>query len=272
MKHYVCTNCGFWQEGFESPRSCPICLDFRHTPPATGWEFLDFEAASQRFSTSWHEDELGVISFGTTPKLGIGPSGYLIPTPRGNLLFESCGFYSPDALDFIESRGGVAFLSASHPHAYGASWQLQARFSPLVAIQTRDLGWTQTLRVAYPFDAELEIAPGARLLHTAGHFDGHTILHLADPGALFAGDMLKFHFDGARFEGISTHKAFNRRIPMSHAEVRRYREGVENLDFDFVYSSFERAPDGCRDLVLQLFEAQLRGAPFFGPHPIPSRF
>ncbi len=265
MKPFVCTNCGFWQQFFEAPTSCPICLDFRHTPPENGWEFLDFEAATQRFSTKWHEDELGIVTFQTAPKLGIGPSGYLIPTPRGNLLFESCGFYSESALDWIESRGGIAFLSASHPHTYGASWQLQARFSPLVALQTRDLAWSNTLRVARPFDESLEIAPGAYLIHTGGHFDGHTVLHLAEKSVLFAGDMLKFHFDGANFEGISTHKGFNRGIPMSHAEIRKYLEVVREIPFERVYSSFERAPDGCRDLVLQMFEAQLSGAPFFGP-------
>lgn len=268
MKHYVCTNCGFWQRFFEIPRACPVCLDFRHTPPENGWEFLDFETAKTRFTTTWSEDELGVISFQTAPKLGIGPSGYLIPAVGGNLAFESCGFYCDAALDFIASRGGIALWSASHPHAYGAAWQLQERFSPVVAIQTRDLGWTNTLRVSRPFDEELEVAPGAHLIHSGGHFDGHSVLHLAQKSAFFAGDMLKFHFEGGRFAGISTHKGFNRGIPMSHAEVRRYQSIVQGWEFEHVYSSFERAPDGCRAEVLRLFSAQLSGAPFFGPLPI----
>ena len=268
MKHYLCTNCGFWQSHFAPPQTCPVCTDFRHTPPEDGWEFLNFDQSAARFQTRWNEDELGVVTFTTESKLGIGPSGYLIPRPEdvgGNICFESCGFYDRNALDFIESRGGIAHLSFSHPHAFGAAWQLQERFEPQVLVQVEDLSWTQTLNTDCPFDEQLKFAPGARLIHTAGHFAGHSVLHLFDRKILFAGDMLKFHFDGDKFEGISTHKAFNRRVPMSHAEIRRYRDVVKSVDFDHVYTTFERAPDHARALALQLFEAQLNGAPFFGP-------
>ncbi len=264
MNHYLCTNCGFWQRHFAVPQTCPICTDFRHTPPADGWEFLTFDQAAARYQTRWAEDELGVITFTTEPKLGIGPSGYFIPRKEGNLGFESCGFYDEDALEFIEARGGMAQLSFSHPHAFGAAWQLQERFEPLVAVQVEDLGWTQTLDTDIPFDEALEWAGDARLTHTAGHFAGHSVLLLLDRKILFAGDMLKFHFDDDRFEGISTHKAFNRRVPMSHAEIEKYRDVVKAMEFDHVYTSFERAPSGARALALQLFEAQLAGAPFFG--------
>ena len=265
MNRYLCTNCGLWQSHFETPKTCPVCTDFRHTPPNDGWEFLTFEQTAERYRTRWHEDELGVITFTTEPKLGIGPSSYLMARKGVNIAFECCGFYDEVALEYIGSQGGVTHLSFSHPHAFGAGWQLQECFEPQVFVQVEDLGWTQMLNVDYPFDEELELAPGARLIRTAGHFAGHSVLHLAAHKILFAGDMLKFHFEGARFAGISTHKAFNRRVPMSHAEVRRYREVVRNLDFDHVYTTFERAPAGARAAALQLFEAQLEGAPFFGP-------
>lgn len=265
MRRFVCTNCGFWQSDFGSPTSCPVCLDFRHTPPDDGWEFLDFNSARNLASTSWREDE-GVWIFETEPKWGIGPSGYLIPSEAGNIFFESCPFYSPQALDFIESKGGIAWLSASHPHAYGGFWQLQERFSPTVAVQVQDLRWTNEFNTAHPFDEELDLGKGARLVHTGGHFDGHSVLFLEREQTLFAGDLLKFHFNSTGgFEGISTHKGFNRRIPMSHAEVRRYRAVIESLPFERIYTTFERGPDGCRDLALQMFNEQLKGAPFFGP-------
>ena len=272
MNHYLCTNCGFWQTHFETPPTCPVCTDFRHTPPDDGWEFLtEFEAAG-RYQTRWHEDELGIVTFTVEPKLGIGPSGYFIPREDGNIGFECPGFYDKDALDYIESRGGLAHLSFSHPHAFGAAWQLQERFQPQVSVQVEDLNWSGTLNVDYPFDESLELAAGARLVHTAGHFAGHSVLHLyGEQKILFAGDMLKFHFDeDERFVGISTHKAFNRRVPMSHAEVRRYDEVVRSLGFDHVYTTFERAPANARALALRLFDAQLAGAPFFGPLEVTS--
>ena len=272
MPSYVCTNCGFWQRLSAAPVACPVCLDFRHTPAENGFEFWTAAEAARRITTTWREDENGILILRSEPALGIGPSGYLLPLPGGNLLFENPPCYSDAALAEIAARGGVRWLAASHPHAYGGAWQIQERFSPAtVAIQLADLPWTNTLRVNAPYDERLELAPGATLLHTGGHFDGHAVLHLADQRLLFAGDMVKFHLADTP-PGISTHKGFNRRIPMSHAEIRRYRAVVAPLAFDGTYTSFEHAPKGVgtQAAVLALFDAQLAAAPFFGPVPLVS--
>ena len=270
MSPYVCTNCGFWQRSFAVPASCPVCLDFRHAPAEGGFEFWSAEEASKKIITTWREDENGVLIFRTEPALGIGPNGYLIVLPGGNLLFESPAWYSEAALDAIADHGGVRWLAASHPHAYGGLWQAQARFQPeTVAIQKEDLPWTNAFQTNRPYDERLELAPSVELRHTGGHFDGHAVLYLRDRRILFAGDMVKFHLANNP-PGISTHKGFNRRIPMSHAEVRRYQEVVESLDFDETYTTFEHAPKGVgtRTAVLNLFQTQLRGGPFFGPVPL----
>ena len=272
MSPYVCTNCGFWQRGFAVPASCPVCLDFRHTPAENGFEFWSAREAAERIATVWREDENGVLIFHSEPALGIGPSGYLLALPGGNLLFENPAWYSEAALDTIAARGGVRWLAASHPHAYGGLWQAQERFEPeTVAIQREDLAWTNAFRVNRPYDEFLKLAPGVELHHTGGHFDGHAVLYWRDRRTLFAGDTVKFHL-GENPPGISTHKGFNRHIPMSHAEIRRYRDVVEPLEFDETYTTFEHAPRGVgtRAAVLDLFRAQLRGAPFFGPMPLSS--
>ncbi len=269
---FVCTNCGFWQRHFITPTSCPVCLDFRHTPAEDGSEFWSEEEAARKITTVWHEDANGALIFRSEPALGIGPCGYLLALPGGNLLFENPAWYSEAALAEIAARGGVRWLAASHPHAYGGLWQAQARFAPgTVAIQREDLPWTNAFCVSHPYDERLELAPGVELLHTGGHFDGHAILYLRDRYTLFAGDMVKFHLNGNP-PGISTHKGFNRRIPMSRAEIRRYREVIEPLGFHEVYTTFEHAPKGIgtREAVLGLFQAQLQGAPFFGPVPVAS--
>ena len=230
------------------------------------------QEAAERITTGWHEDKNGVLIFRSEPTLGIGPNGYLLALPGGNLLFENPPWYSEAALAEIAARGGVRWLAASHPHAYGGLWQVQERFQPeIVAIQRDDLPWTNAFQANYPYDEFLELAPGVELHHTGGHFDGHAVLYLRDRQTLFAGDMVKFHLAETP-PGISTHKGFNRRIPLSHAEIRRYQEVVESLDFDETYTTFEHAPKGVgtREAVLNLFQAQLRGAPFFGPVPLVS--
>ena len=264
---YLCANCGFWQRHFAVPTTCPICTDFRHTPPTDGFRFLEPEEVAAEVRTVWQGEDADVVTFRTDPRVGIGPNGYLIRHPDGNVFFDGTAYYSEEALTLIESLGGIRWLSASHPHAYGALWQLQERFGPEVVVQVQDLAWTNAFRTTWPFDERLELAPGVMLLHTGGHFAGHTILHLAGRRILFAGDMLKFHGENGRITGISTHKGFNRRIPMSHFEIGRYRDVVAGLDFDTVYTSFGSA--ACTPAqVLRLFDAQLAGKPFFGPVPL----
>lgn len=267
MNLYLCDNCGFWQRHSAAPASCPVCTDFRHTPPQRGFQFLTPEDAARDLHTICENSDSDIVTFRTRPKVGIGPNGYLIRRPEGNLFFDGTASYDPAALDLIESLGGIRWLSASHPHAYGALWQLQERFSPVVVIQVQDLSWTNTFRVTWPYDERLDLDGGARLIHTGGHFAGHTILSLSDRRTLFAGDMLKFHSENDGPPGISTHKAFNRQIPMSHAEVGRYAEAISGLDFGTVYTTFESAPCTPAD-ALRLFDAQRSGPPFFGPVPL----
>ncbi len=80
--------------------------------------------------------------------------------------------------------------------------------------------------MSWPFDDVLEPLPGLSLHLTAGHFDGHTVLFDARRRILLCGDALKFELDPAdrrRALTISAHKAFVRSIPLTPAELRRYR-------------------------------------------------
>ena len=72
-------------------------------------------------------------------------------------------------------------------------------------------------RITWPYDDGLELLPGLNLYRTAGHFDGHSVLHDAARRLLLCGDALKFEFDPAdrrTATTISTHKAFVRGVPL----------------------------------------------------------
>ncbi len=187
--------------------------------------------------------------FWNEPISGIGPSAYLIQTPAGNMGFEGCPVFSQAALDHIAALGGMAVLSASHPHAYGALWQLQDRFDPELALHPGDLAWSGALRVSWPWDEMLEPLPGLELHLTAGHFDGHTVLFDRPRGILFCGDALKFELaagDPRRALTISAHKAFVRGIPLTPSELRRYRDVFARLplhpDLDAVRAGAQQRP------------------------------
>lgn len=268
MDYYVCTNCGFWQRHFATPTRCPVCEDVRHTPPPDGYVFWSPAQADREATTVWSEYAPDVWMFRNEPAIGIGPSGYLIRHADGNIFFEGTGWYSRAALQFIAAQGNLRWLAASHPHAYGALWQLQERFTPVVAINVADLAWTNAFNVTWPWDERLELAPGITLHRTGGHFDGHAVLHHAPRRTIFAGDAVKFHFDVHPL-GISCHKGFNRHIPLSHDEARRYHQVFAPLDFVQVFTAFEHARATTAD-VLHLFEAQRAGQPFCTPIAVES--
>lgn len=265
---FFCDNCGFWQRHFAQPDRCPLCIDARHVLPRHGWRFHDLADAERRYTCHWSEIEVGVWRFFNDPVEGIASSGYLIRTPGGNVAFEGCAVYSTDALAFIESLGGVRFLAASHPHSYGAIWQLQDRFEPELALHPGDLAWSSALRVTWPFDATLALAPGVSLHLTGGHFDGHTVLYDATRKILFCGDCLKFEMDATnprRADAISAHKAFVRSIPLTPDELRRYRAVFAELDFVQTWTPFEQAANSGRHEALALIDSMLATRPHARP-------
>ena len=265
---YLCDNCGWWQRHFEAPPSCPICLDARHVVPQAGWRFWGAQEAQARFPCRWAEVERGVWRFWNDPVPGIGPSGYLVTGPAGNLAFEGCTIFSEAALDAIEGLGGVQILSASHPHSYGALWQLQDRFDPELTLPAGDFVWSAALKVSWPYDDGLEPLPGLSLHVTGGHFDGHAVLHDRERRILFCGDAFKFELDPAdlrRARTISAHKAFVRGAPLTPAELRRYRAVFAPLDFVQTWTPFEQAANSGRAEALALIDLFLRGRPHAGP-------
>jgi hypothetical protein len=276
LRYYCCSNCGYWQRRFAEPTVCPVCEDVRHVLPEDGFEFFSPEEVDGAFACSWEELDGGIWRYTVEPKLGIGPSGYLIETSQGNVAFEGAGWYSDAALDHMESLGGVDHAAASHPHAYGALWRVKERFEARLAVGVEDLRWTGAFARGpeLPLGERLELLPGVELLKTGGHFDGHSVLYLSGRGVLFCGDALKFELDDALSRGstahaISCHKGFVRRIPLTHGEVGRYREVFEPLEFHTTITTFEAVTNAGRDEALELFDALLaEERPTTDPRPL----
>ena len=267
---YCCANCGFWQRRFAVPTTCPVCEDYRHPLPPDGYRFLTPGEVADRQSVTWDEPMPGLWRFSTAPSLGIGSCGYLIERDDGNAHFDGCGWYDDAALDFIASRGGVALVAVSHPHVYGALWRVVERFAPKVVVQAEALPFCQAFRVSFPFDQTWPLAGGLTLIHTAGHTPDHTVLHNAGRRLLFCGDALKFTFPApgqtvGEAATVSTHKAFDAHIPITHGDARRYREIFAALDFDAVVTPWEVVTRGGKDAAMRLLDAQLAGEPFADP-------
>ena len=260
---YACTNCGFWQRYFAPPPDCPVCTDVRNDLPEDGWDWLAAEDAEGRFEGEVRELAEGFYGASTTPALGLAGSGWLTARDGVCVAFEAAPYYSEGMLAAIERLGGIQVLGASHVHGYGALWQLQDRFRPdVLAIHKDDLQLTKAFRVSLPYEDTQQIAPGMTLHHVGGHYEGQAVLHDAVARRLFCGDVFKVDQDeDGRAAAISTHKAYHKNIPMTHAELRRYREVLAPLDFREVCTPFEHAPDVGRELCLAVLDRALSERP-----------
>ena len=269
LSHYACANCGFWQLHF-APPDCPVCTDVRNDLPEDGWNFLPETDVAAEYDGRFEEVAKGLWAFTTTPHLGLGGTGWLLTTREGNIAFEAAPYYSRAMLDQIAKLGGIDRLAASHAHGYGALFQLQREFAPrVVAIHRDDLNYTKAFRVTAPYDDTLELLSGYTLHHVGGHYDGQAALHDAPGRRLFCGDMFKVDQDDeGRSTHVSSHKAFHKDIPLTHAELLGYRSVIASLEFDAVLTPFEHAPEVGKDMALAILDEALSRPPQVRRHAL----
>ena len=264
LTRYACTHCGHWHQGFvgQWPNECLVCSDVRNALPPDGWDFAEALQVACTVQNHTHVPLPGITAIGCTPVFGLGATGWIIAHEHGNIAFEAAPFYQAEALDQIALLGGIHTVAASHPHGYGALWQLQERFDPNVVIHRNDVCYTKAFRVTWPADDVQALASGITLHHVGGHYDGQCVLYDADRKAAFVGDALKIDFDvDGRPAAISCHKGYHYAIPLSHGELRHYRAVFSALDFDHVFTTFEYGPGVTTDHALALFDTLLSGPP-----------
>lgn len=191
----------------------------------------------------WEELLPGLWHFWNDPVEGIGSHSYLIQHENGNILFEGATVYSQSALAQITKLGGIRIASASHPHTYGALWQLQDHFDAAIAMHVSDLNWTNAFRVTYPVETNMELTSGVRLVHAGVHFPGQSFMSYDAHGIVFCGDAMKFDLaqgDLRTAVGISSHKSYVRSIPLTQTEISTYQDTFDQISFSKAYSPFEQ--------------------------------
>ena len=263
LSYWACSNCGHWQHYFAAPPDCPVCTDTRNDLPHDGWDFWPEEKVASHVAGSWRDVGRDVRAFSTAPPFGLNGTGWLLLHEDGNLAFEAAPYYTPAMLAEIERLGGIRYLAASHVHGYGALWQLQRAFAPeMLAIQREDLRMTKAFRVTWPYDDRLALPTGQCLHHVGGHYEGQAVLHDPRRRMLFCGDAFKVDQDAAGDSlAVSTHKAFHKDIPLTRAELARYRDVIASLEFDTVCTPFDYAPGVDTAVATAVLDDGMRGPP-----------
>jgi len=128
----VCAACG---NHFPDPRPvvCVVCADERQWLPPGGqrWTTLA-ELAAAGHSCDVREVEPGLTGIGVDPPVAIGQRSLLVATPAGNVLWDPSGFIDDAAVAAVRAAGGLSFVTASHPHFYGAMAEWAGAFGTLI--------------------------------------------------------------------------------------------------------------------------------------------
>ena len=273
LTHYACTHCGGWILWFDSrePVACPNCTDVRNALPQEDFTYLPIDHAPGRFATRWQETLPGLWEFWTTPQLGLGSHGWLLLREEGNIAFEAAPFYDEASRRQLEVLGGIQILAASHPHGYGALWQLQEFFDPELIIHKDDLQYTKAFRVNHPIDDFHAIDAAHEMLRLGGHYEGQTALYDHNRRILFLGDALKIDFDDAGVpQALSCHKGYHYAIPLTRDELLHYREVFGRFDFAHVCTPFEFGRGVNQALAVALIDYLLTHGIHTSPVPITS--
>jgi hypothetical protein len=240
---FVCVTCGVQRPpSAAAPARCPICEDERQYVRQGGQSWTTIpELAGRGHRIVFREQEPGLLGIGVEPAIGIGQRALLVQTPQGNFLWDCVGFIDEAALERVRGLGGLAGISMSHPHFYGAVVEWSRSFGGVpIHIPSADREW-----VAYPdpavalWEGTREVLPGLTLVQCGGHFEGSAVLHWAaganGAGALLVGDTITVVPD---IRYVSFMRSYPNLIPLPAEAVTRIVDAVAPYPFERVYGGW----------------------------------
>jgi glyoxylase-like metal-dependent hydrolase (beta-lactamase superfamily II) len=269
---WICPTCGAnYPPAPEPPAHCPLCEDERQWVPPTGqvWTTMA-QLAQDGYRTEVRDLEPDLFGIGAKPGIGVGQRALVVRTPAGNLLWDPPAFIDEAAIDAVRERGGLAVVTSSHPHMYGAIVEWSHAFDAEILIAEPDADWLMrpdpTVRT---WSGSLEALPGVTLVQCGGHFPGSAVLHWND--SLFVGDTL-FVTSGA--DRVSFIWSAPNRLPLPEREVRGIVEALAPYEYERIYGGWwDPVIDREGKRIVERSAARyieiVRGE--FDPAPAPSR-
>ncbi|MET3808091.1 glyoxylase-like metal-dependent hydrolase (beta-lactamase superfamily II) [Nakamurella sp. UYEF19] len=242
MTVWICSACGIEHSNMARPPArCAICSDERHYVPPGGQQWTSLKEMAGRFTGSFTELEPDLFAVRVSPSFGIGQRGLLVRTPAGNVLWEPPGYLDQQMIDEATALGGVAAVTASHPHLVGSSITWSKAFDGVpVYVNRADHRWIRRPDdVIRLWDDRQEIVDGVELIRCGGHFPGSAVLNwpagAAAAGVLLVGDTLMVAADRA---SVSFMRSYPNLIPLPERLVTQIASTIGLLTFDRIYGAF----------------------------------
>ncbi len=240
---WICATCGAeYPDTATPPESCPICTDDRQWVPLAGQQWTT--AAELAEHTTFRIEELEPDLYGilVSPAVGIGQRSLLLRTDAGNLLWEPSAYLDASMVEAVRQLGGVAAVTASHPHVAGAqvSWSTAFGGAP-IHWNGLDRRWVQRPDPARVWWTDTAAPlPGLTLVQTGGHFPGSGVLHWASGaggrGVLLTGDTLLVT-PGQR--SVSFMRSYPNFVPLPERLVHGIVDAIDGYSYDRIYGSFD---------------------------------
>lgn len=243
MTAWICATCGVQHADTQRPPDvCEICADERQYVPPGGqrWTSLD-ELAADGYRSDVRELEPGLHGIGVDPPFGIGQRALLVRTSEGNLLWDPPGFVDEAAFARVRDLGGLAAISASHPHFYGVAAEWSRAFGGVpILIPEADREWVRRPDPAVTlWSGSREVLPDVTLVQCGGHFEGSAVVHWAGgaggAGALLTGDTITVVPD-RRY--VSFMRSYPNLIPLPAADIQHIVAALEPYRYDRVYGGW----------------------------------
>jgi glyoxylase-like metal-dependent hydrolase (beta-lactamase superfamily II) len=242
MTCFICRTCAVQHaDSAQPPSRCLICEDERQYVGWQGqrWTTME-ELSAEGYRCEVRDLEPGLSGIGTLPALAIGQRALLVRTEAGNLLWDCPGYLDDAAIQRVRQLGGLAAISASHPHFYGCLVEWSHAFDAPIHLPRADERWIMRPDPAVRlWEDRLEVLPGVTLVQCGGHFAGSAVLHWAQGaagrGALLVGDTITVVSD-RRY--VSFMRSYPNLIPLPASEVERIARTVEPLAFELIYGGW----------------------------------
>jgi glyoxylase-like metal-dependent hydrolase (beta-lactamase superfamily II) len=243
---WVCPTCGAnFPPAPAPPARCPLCEDERQFVPPTGqvWKRMG-ELAQAGYRTEVRELEPELAGVGVRPGIGVGQRALLVRTREGNLLWDPPAFVDQAGIEAVRDLGGLAAVSSSHPHMYGAIVEWSHAFGAEIVLPEVDRPWmTRPDPAVRGWSGSFEVLPGVTLVQCGGHFPGSAVVHWnpAHPagaggnGALFVGDTLFVTSGGDR---VSFIWSAPNRLPLPEREVRGVVDALATYRYERIYGGW----------------------------------
>jgi hypothetical protein len=242
-QRYICITCGMqYAETDGPPSSCPICDDERQYVGWDGQKWTTLPEMQGKFKNTLREEESGLHSIHTQPKIGIGQRALLIRTPDGNLLWDCVPHLDGATIDAVRALGGIAGIAVSHPHYYTTmiEWSHAFKNAP-VHIHKSDAKWVLRPDSVVQFweGGTKPLFGGLTLINTGGHFEGFQVCHwpagASGRGVLLSGDQPQVCQDR---RWVSFMYSYPNMIPLPAAAIRRIAAALQLFAFEHLYGAF----------------------------------